>query len=321
MIKKPVVLVSDCHLRKAFDIINILTKNYGDKYDIVLASDRDQRIQLPIIYNSKVFPLRKTYFQYFEEDLLTLINRFNSFVYLPVEEDTTLLFYAFLEKHPHSPIQFLLPNIDCFTLVRDKSALQNYCCKHNISAPQPFAFSDISALEHDFKPLIAKPKVGSGSVGLLHIDKVEQLELLKKFSDTDKERYLLQEKIGSTNEIYGAFFLFKNGKICNYYGHRRIRTYPINGGVTVLSVSKNIDILQNIGTALLEKLNWSGFAMIEFISDPSVSDPQKKYKVIEINPRLWGSVMLSEFCGARFLEQYIQLSIADSTTKIGRAHV
>ena len=33
----------------------------------------------------------------------------------------------------------------------------------------------------------------------------------------------------------------------------------------------------------------------------------EKYKVIEINPRMWGSVLLSEFCEANFLQKYIDL--------------
>ena len=35
-----------------------------------------------------------------------------------------------------------------------------------------------------------------------------------------------------------------------------------------------------------------------------------EWKIIELNPRLWGSVMLSEFCGARLLSTYLKV-IAD----------
>jgi predicted ATP-grasp superfamily ATP-dependent carboligase len=41
--------------------------------------------------------------------------------------------------------------------------------------------------------------------------------------------------------------------------------------------------------------------MVEFLHD----DRAGEWKIIELNPRLWGSVMLSEFCGAELLIRYI----------------
>ena len=43
--------------------------------------------------------------------------------------------------------------------------------------------------------------------------------------------------------------------------------------------------------------------MVEYLYDKR----DNKYKLIEINPRLWGSVLLSEFCNANLLTNYIAL--------------
>ena len=102
-----------------------------------------------------------------------------------------------------------------------------------------------------------------------------------------------------------ALFLCKEGEIVSYYSHKRIRTSPKKGGVTVFSkCTVNEDIL-GIGKSVLKKLNWSGFAMIEFMYDSET----KSYKIIELNPRIWGSIMLSEYCGANFIQSYIDLCL------------
>lgn len=47
-------------------------------------------------------------------------------------------------------------------------------------------------------------------------------------------------------------------------------------------------------------MRWRGLAMIEFLYDSISND----YKIIELNPRLWGSLLLAEFCGSQMLENY-----------------
>ena len=55
--------------------------------------------------------------------------------------------------------------------------------------------------------------------------------------------------------------------------------------------------------------------MVELLHDPGAAC----WKVIEVNPRAWGSFLLSEFCGAAFLENYIHTALgttpADATPR------
>ena len=68
---------------------------------------------------------------------------------------------------------------------------------------------------------------------------------------------------------------------------------------------EKLEKIKKAGQKLIEKLNWDGILMIEYIFD----ERDNKYKVIEINPRMWGSVLLSEFCGTNFLQKYIDLML------------
>jgi hypothetical protein len=62
------------------------------------------------------------------------------------------------------------------------------------------------------------------------------------------------------------------------------------------------------GAAILTGLQWNGLAMLEFIYDAR----QKDYMLLEINPRLWGSALLSEFCGANLIKQYVSLALGQA---------
>src|SRR5262249_46299819 len=128
-----------------------------------------------------------------------------------------------------------------------------------------------------------------------------ELHLLK---DTDPDKFIVQQRIDNVH-VEGAFFLANHGEVVSYYGHKRIRVFPETGGVTVYSEYHHNERLKEIGSALLKKLNWHGMAMVEFLFDPSVND----YKIIELNPRLWGSFLLSEFAQTGFTENYCNICL------------
>lgn len=307
MDKKAYVLITDVHLRKAFDVVNILQTCYADQYTCILASDIDTGFTLPFVYGQKVERLRKSDFVAFTTDLQLLENKYEGLVYLPIEEDTTLLLYTYITAQPNTNIRYLLPPQEQFDLARDKKALESYCLAHGFPVPRPVSFRELDQFAENFFPLIVKPKHGSGSVGILHIDRPEDLDQIKELPNPDT--YLIQEKIGDTNQVFGAFFLMDQGRVLGYYGHKRRRTYPIKGGVTVYSESESRSALEQLGAQILGALNWSGVAMLEFMqagSDPNLTE---SYRLIEINPRFWGSIMLSEFTGSNFLNNYIRLCL------------
>ena len=115
-------------------------------------------------------------------------------------------------------------------------------------------------------------------------------------------------KLPNSKNVEGGFFLCKDGEILSFYSHQRIRTFPESGGVTVFSKASEKQNIKKAGEQMAKTLNWNGLLMIEFIFD----ERDNKYKVIEINPRIWGSILLSEFCGSNFLAKYIELCIGQS---------
>ena len=298
------ILITDVDSRKAYDIINILKNIYH--YELILFSERGTRFPLPLIYGQKVHELRIDDREEFTRDLNTALaeegGKETEFCYMAVSETPTLQLYGYLERMEKyaGVITAMLPDVELFQLARNKKRFQEFCETEQLPVPRSYNGTVISDLQIEFRPVIAKLNIGTGSVGMKYVERKEQLHMLE---DIDHGEYLVQEKIESDRKIYGAFYLCKDGEVVSYHGHRRIRTFPEKGGVTVYSKADYDAGIRDSGAKLLKKLNWNGFAMIEFMYDLR----DQTWKMIELNPRLWGSVMLSEFCNASLIGNYVRL--------------
>lgn len=291
------LILTDPFNRKTFDIANI-AKYRGIKIVICYEGSILKKKLLQLLYSSELFQLREDHFL---EDLNSLEEYYSEeLVFFPIEENTIIKFYKYISEST-SKIKYLLPALSKFNLVRDKKNFSEFCLNNGINVPKEYDYSDLLALNELPSPLIIKPKIGSGSVGIKTIDNMEEFSLLKEL---DMSEYLIQERLNNSKDILGAFFLVVEGEVISYYGHKRIRTYPPEGGVTVYSKTYFNDELKQQGSELLKKLNWNGIAMIEFLYD----DNSNTYKIIELNPRAWGSILLSEYCNANFIINYANAS-------------
>ena len=300
------ILLTDIYFRKSFDIINILKLHYHPNCFIYTDTDvtLSSRLKSNLIYGAKtVHRLRKN--NNFKQDLfkISTLYKDEEIVFIPIEESTTLIFMEFLSDTIRSHnFKFLLPNSETFLLSRNKEELNIFCEENQIPSPKYISRETFNLRTFRF-PIIIKPKHGSGAKGIIYIENEEGL----KGQSIDFDNFFVQERLPNSKEVEAGFYLCDKGEIISFYSHKRIRTYPETGGVTVFSQSSSsLDIKQS-GETIIQKLNWSGLLMIEFIFDKR----DNTYKLIEINPRLWGSIMLSEFCGAEFLNKYVDISMGN----------
>jgi len=300
------ILISNISHRKAFDIISVLSKRFPD-LELILGSEKlslFDKLKYDTIYSGNLELFRTERYDDFVVDLKSISEKYkgDDIIYIPVEEQPTKYFLSFINTFSKLNFKYLLPNENSFDLLRDKYTLNNYCLNNKIKAPKIFDANKIKLLnEFDF-PIILKPKLGGGSRGIIRLYSKKRLssEIISLIA---KNEYVVQELIPNGRDVKGAFFLVKNGKVINSYTHERIRTSPSEGGVTVLSkISSNLEILET-GASLLELVNWNGLVMLEFLYDTN----SNCYKIIEANPRLWGSILLSEYSGANLLTNYVNL--------------
>lgn len=105
---------------------------------------------------------------------------------------------------------------------------------------------------------------------------------------------LLQEFVPGWGE--GIFLLLEQGKPRAVFAHRRLREKPPTGGVSVLSEAIVPDpVLRAASEQLLGELGWHGVAMVEFRRSRD-----GKAVLMEVNPRLWGSLQLAVDAGIDF---------------------
>ena len=81
--------------------------------------------------------------------------------------------------------------------------------------------------------------------------------------------------------------------------HRRVREYPTQGGPSSCCESMWDGALVEHAVKLLQGLGFVGLAMVEF----------KGGKLLEINPRVWGSFPLIYKCGAPLAQDYVRASL------------
>lgn len=106
---------------------------------------------------------------------------------------------------------------------------------------------------------------------------------------------LVQEYIAGDGWGMAAIFNQKSEPVA-VFGHRRLREYPVTGGPSCFAESVRDERMFDYGLRLLKELRWQGVAMVEFKREHGTGE----FKLMEINPRFWGSMPLAVQAGADF---------------------
>ncbi len=114
---------------------------------------------------------------------------------------------------------------------------------------------------------------------------------------------IAQEYVPGGGE-YGFFALFDRGEPVATFQHRRERSYTYAGGASVYRRAVDVPALERHGLALLEALDWHGPAMVEFRRDAD----DGSFRLLEVNPRFWGSLPLAVHAGVDFPSLYYDLA-------------
>lgn len=292
------ILITNPLARKTFDVVNILLRYYNSEDLVFLAEENHTKVEK--IYSiQKCFTLKSTSFN---SDLLFISDyyRDEELIFLPIEEKTIILFYGFIEIFGLKNIKMTLPSYESYMLSRNKKELNLFCENARIPCPKLYSKDRFSF------PLVIKPINGSGSEGIKFVRSSSGFDV----NVLDFDSYFIQELLENPRAIVAGFFLCKEGEVLSFYSHSRIRTYPKKGGVSVYSKSAEDIGVRLAGEKIIKNLRWSGLIMIEFLRDKASGE----LKLIEINPRLWGSILLAEFNESKFIKSYIDLSLGNDVS-------
>ncbi|MGH7797286.1 MAG: ATP-grasp domain-containing protein [Candidatus Binatia bacterium] len=236
----------------------------------------------------------------FIEWLLEEVLRHRYTAVIPTNEQTLTPISQHLEelsKHTVVPI----PDFQTYMRARDKAQTMRVAAEQGIPCPRTYAVDgpdSLDALEKNLDyPVVIKPREGSGSSGVTYVKRRGEFKASYLRIDRQYPKPLVQEFIPPGGAACGVSALFdRNSEPLAVFVHKRLREYPVSGGPSTLRESVCDPELAALGVRMLKALKWYGVAMVEFKTDPRDQQP----KLMEVNPKFWGSLELAIHAGVDF---------------------
>ena len=196
--------------------------------------------------------------------------------------------------------RFLIASPAVLDALNDKETVHRRC--QELRIPTPLEYDGLP----DRYPVVVKPHCGE-KFGLHAAERYriarnadEWKKAVSEMSAYDAAP-LVQEYV--PGDGMGASLLIgQDGALLGALCHRRIREYPITGGPSSCCESVYDKTLVQQAYALLRSFGFQGLAMVEF----------KGGRVLEVNPRIWGSFPLTEKTGSPLALRYVQAALGNS---------
>jgi len=241
----------------------------------------------------------------FKQGLIDFFKRHFMDAVLPYSERSTAIILS-MKSEIEEEVVVPFGSLEDFQILNDKYLVARIANEQSIPTPNFKLIENGKALtkvsEIGF-PVVLKCCKASGVNEALRIcqdyDEVEQAynHLSGRevpYSLFPCDQLVAQEFI--EGKIYDACFAVKDGQVLAGMSQVREWTIPVSGGFGAYNITKKVPEIIEYGRRLFESIPWTGPAQLEFIFDKKT----KKYKLIEVNPRFWGTMGLSIKAGVNF---------------------
>ena len=298
------VLVLDGHSRAALETLQSLGRA-GVQVD--LAAEAQDCLAMHSRYVSRKLQ-QPSQGQAFEAWLREQDELRNYTLIVPATE-ASLLGLRQLDENDPLRHKAVIPGDEALDVALDKEKTWRLAYQLGIPTPAKTLLSTLGDVGNaQTFPLVLKPTrskvIVNGALRTLAVavvkNETERQEQLRQWIPVTPVQ---QQEYVSGNGI-GVEFLFNRGKKIWYFAHERAHEYPLTGGAS--SYRRSIDPPQAMlhdAEKLLTALDWHGVAMVEFKMNAS-----GQYWLMEINPRLWGSLALSIDSGVDFPLGLLQIA-------------
>ena len=242
-------------------------------------------------------------------------------VLLPMELSTQLLVTAHRERlAPWVRIPFA--DAAATHRVHDKGNLAAFARERGIACPTTFfpqGPEDAAAMARELPyPVLVKPRHSSGGRGIVRVECAADFAAAYARVHARSAAPIVQECLPAGGEALGVAVLMNFASEPKAsFAYRRLREYPIAGGPSTLRESIWNPGLRERAERLLASLGWTGVAMVEFKVDPRDGEP----KLLEVNPRFWGSLHHAIVCGVDFPFLVYRLAMDGDVDRVGRYRI
>lgn len=204
------------------------------------------------------------------------------------------------------PVEAVLPSREAMRIAVEKR--RTYDLAERAGVPTPVTVSvpagedSTPVAERVGFPAVVKTGVETEPRFVRVVESTEELEdTLDAYRSGHRSDPLVQEYLPGDGR--GYFGLYVGGDLAGGYAHRRVREYPPEGGASACAESTLDDELRGHSERLMGELDWTGVAMVEF-KESAGGVP----KVVEINPKFWGSLDLAVESGMNFPAALLELA-------------
>ncbi|TKS56980.1 carboxylate--amine ligase [Mesohalobacter halotolerans] len=197
-------------------------------------------------------------------------------------------------------------DFNIFMKARDKSETMRLCMENNIPHTKTYYSGENpipkNILNHIEYPVVIKPVFAESARGFHKIENPDQIESI--FDEVVKQygKTLIQEYIPQTDIQYKCeVFIGNDNEVKAAVVFSKVRWYPVDGGSSTFNLTVSRSDIVNTCTKLLKKMEWKGYADVDLIQDPRTGVA----KVMEINPRITGSVKIAFDAGVNFANMIV----------------
>jgi predicted ATP-grasp superfamily ATP-dependent carboligase len=211
-------------------------------------------------------------------------------VILPVSTNVLL---ACAEARDRLPCAVAAPAADLVRRANDKARALEAARAAGVPVPGTWVVGRAEDLPEIPFPAIVKLRDDEGTElepGLRYAVATDRASLEAAWRRLDRlsPRPLVQERIKGPG--FGVGVVADRGRVIAAAAHRRLRENPVGGGPSAAAMSVEDPRLLGYARALIAELDWTGAAMVEFKKGDD-------YRLMEVNPRLWGTLPLAVRAG------------------------
>jgi predicted ATP-grasp superfamily ATP-dependent carboligase len=243
----------------------------------------------------------------FKQGLLDFLKRNHMDAVLPFSERSTAIILSIKSIiRDYTVVPF--GSLEDFQILNDKYQVLKIANEQSIPTPHFKLIENnqtLKEIEQLGFPVVLKCCKASGVKEALRVCR-DYVEVRQAYNDLSgrEETYsffpcsqlVAQEFI--EGKIYDGCFAVKDGRVIAGMSQVREWTIPPSGGFGAYNITKKIPEIIEYGRRLFGRILWTGPAQLEFILDKKT----KQYKLIEVNPRFWGTLALSTKAGINFPE-------------------
>lgn len=233
-------------------------------------------------------------------DWLLQVHRERGYDLIVPSTEVGLLLLSSLDDHHPVRGKATLPSRAALEIALDKQATQALAAGLGIAVPASAlierggAVPPCATYPVVLKSVRSRVRVGDEYVQLF-ATVVEDAEARERVLEQWLPHTAVQQQTFVGGHGFGIELLFEHGRPGWHFAHERLHELPLTGGGSTYrrSIDPPPDMLR-AAERLLVALGWHGAAMVEFRGGAG------RWHLMEINPRLWGSLALPIDCGVDF---------------------